>query len=174
MTDNPQPGSTDTEVAGSQSGSCQPCITEFYASLIALGIHGQENKWWMLYIFLVFNTILVLSCATILVDDPYGLLHQLTLSVLCIAGLVVAFCWLFMVPDYVNASNLYSDIAREAESRLPAGIRRPLTERQTQRGSKSRMGTSSFIAGTFPVLFLIVYVVFLVLSWSSLRTHAAL
>lgn len=174
MTDIPQSDSTRKEMASSPSGGCEPCITEFYESLIALGIHGQENKWWMLYIFLVFNTILVLSCATILVDDPYGLLHQLTLSLLCSAGLVVAFCWLFMVPDYVNASNLYSDIAREAESRLPAGIRKPLTERKTQRGGKSTIGTSSFIASTIPVLFLIVYVVLLVLTWSSLRTHAAL
>ena len=120
----PPPGS---ENAGPPSNGAM------YGAFVHLAIHGQENKWWMMYIYLVFNTILVLSCSTVLVANPYGLAHQLILTVFCTAGFFFALCWLFMVPDYVRASDLYGRIVREAERGLPAGVGRPLNEREEQR-----------------------------------------
>jgi hypothetical protein len=143
----------------------KPEINEFYFPLVNLAIHGQENKWWMLYIYLVFNSILVLSCSTILVAQSYRLMHQIALSLFCIGGVLINGCWLFMAQDYVHASNLYSDIAREAENWMPAEVRRPLTERQGQRDVKNPIGTMAFITTILPVFFVVTYIIILVLAW---------
>lgn len=145
----------------------------WYGSLVALAIHGQENKWWMIYIFLVFNSLLVLGCTALLSSARYGLLHQLLLTLLCGVGLLVAIVWLFMIPDYAAASNLYSDAAEAAECAMPAGMPKPLTERRAQRELKSRLGTIKTAALSLAVLFLVVYTLFIVFTWWSYVHSAA-
>jgi len=158
--------------AGQPEGQ-KPSASHWYNPLVALTIHGQENKWWMIYIFLVFNSLLVLGCTTLLSITDYGLLHQLLFTVLCAAGLWVAVVWLFMIPDYVAASNLYSEAAESAECAMPEGLKKPLTERSAQRRLKSALGTIKVAALSLAVLFLIVYLLFLVFTWWSWAHRAA-
>jgi cytochrome b len=140
-------------------------INDFYTPLVNLTIHGQENKWWMFYIYLLFNSILILSCSTLLTVETYGLVHKIALSLFSVGGILINLCWLFMAEDYVNASNLYSDIAVEAEKYMPEEIRKPLTERQKQRNSKNPFGTMKFIATILPIFFIVIYAIILSLAW---------
>ncbi len=149
-------------------------IEDFYGPFVHLAIHGQENKWWMLYIYLLFNSILVLSCSTIIASQNFLFFHQIVLTLFCGAGFLVAICWIYMIDDYVNASNLYSNVAKEAEVGLPADIKKPFTIRDVHRFQKNPIGTMSFIATSLTILFVIIYIVLFVLTWSSLRSYQAL
>lgn len=79
--------------------------SQYYAAFVTLTVHGQENKWWILYIYLMFNSILILACVGLFVATDYRLVHKLALSVLCGAGLFVGMCWIAMAVDYVAASS---------------------------------------------------------------------
>lgn len=135
-----------------------------YGALLQLAIHGQENKWWMLYIFLMFNSILLLSCATLFAVQQFSVAHRILVYVFSAAGALIDACWIAMAGDYVRASNLYSDEVVEAEKLLPAGLPGPLTKRASQRADKSPFGTSSFVATAIPVLMILTYVVIVVLA----------
>ena len=155
---------SDTEDA-KDGESKSPCTAgRYYPALVSLAIHGQENKWWMLYIYLVFNSILLLGCSTILTAQDYQLVHKIALSVFCTAGVLVAIPWLFMAGDYVQASNLYGDIVVKAEACLPTELR-PLTERAAQRVRKSRLGTTLFVAHFLPIVFIFAYLIIALLAW---------
>jgi hypothetical protein len=44
---------------GQVNNTQRPDVRPVYGALLQLAIHGQENKWWMLYVFLMFNSTLV-------------------------------------------------------------------------------------------------------------------
>lgn len=147
-------------------GNCNhtPDVTPAYGALLQLAIHGQENKWWMLYIFLMFNSILLLSCATLFAVQQFGTAHRVLLWMFAAAGAFIDACWIPMAADYVKASDLYGDEVVEAEKLLPATSPKPLTKRAAQRVDKGSLGTSKFIAITIPVVLILLYVVIAVLT----------
>lgn len=147
--------------AGGQQGAD---VRSVYGALVQLGIHGQENKWWMLYIVLMFNSILLLSCAALFGAAQFGAVHKALLCVFAGGGVLIDICLIVMAADYVKASNLYSDEIVEAEKLLPAGYPRPLTKRTTQRAAKTFLGTSEFIAYAVPAVLIVMYVILVLLS----------
>ncbi len=139
-----------------------------YGALIQLGVHGQENKWWMLYIVLMFNSILLLSCAALFGVAQFGPKHKILVCVFSGGGLLIDICWLVMAGDYVKASNLYSDAIVEVEQYLPVGLPMPLTARAGQRAEKCFLGTSKFIAYAVPGILIVMYLILIGLSlWYS-------
>jgi hypothetical protein len=150
---------------GEGSNNDRPNVEPVYGALLQLAIHGQENKWWMLYVFLMFNSIILLSCAALFAVHAFGTAHRVLLWTLSLVGSLIDACWIFMALDYVAASNLYGDKVVEAEKLLPNGLPRPLTERAGQRKDKSPFGTSKFIAIAIPVLLILIYVVIAILAW---------
>lgn len=141
-----------------------PDVSLVYGALVQLAIHGQENKWWMLYMFLMFNSILLLSCATLFSVQQFSTAHKTLLCVFSVGGILIDLCWIVMAGDYVKASNLFGDEVVAAERLLPAGLPTPLTKRAGQRANKSRFGTSSFIATAIPVGLILIYVTIVVLT----------
>lgn len=118
--------------------------------LLQLGIHGQENKWWMLYIFLMFNSILLLSCAALFAAAHCGTLHKVPLSVFAAGGILIDICWLPMAAGSAKASDLYSNEIVDAERRLPQQWPKPRTKRAGQRACKSPSGLASSPCELFP------------------------
>ena len=148
-----------------ESKTSTPGHSQYYAAFVSLAIHGQENKWWMLYVYLLFSSVLVLACVGLFVSTGYGRSHQLILSLLCLAGLVVSVSWIAMTVDYVDASNLFGDIAKEAEAEIPAQLGRPFTRRSEQRSRKPLIGTLKFVALAIPAILGLTYAMLLVLAW---------
>jgi len=146
------------------SSNQKPDVCPVYGALLQLAIHGQENKWWMLYVFLMFNSILLLSCAALFAVQQFSSAHRILIYLFSGAGTLIDVCWIVMAGDYVKASNLYSDEVVEAEKLLPDGLPKPLTKRASQRTSKSRFGTSAFIATAIPGLMILMYVVIVLLA----------
>ncbi|MBI4032576.1 hypothetical protein HY374_02625 [Candidatus Berkelbacteria bacterium] len=153
-----------SEGASNSSDKEREDACALYAAYVQLGIHGQENKWWMLYIFLMFNSILLLSCATVLVADRFLFAHRLLVTVFSLAGILVDVCWLFMGADYVRASDSYQKAVAKAEKLLPPQFPTPLTEREAARTHKALWGTSGFIVQTVPVVFILIYTLTLALG----------
>ncbi len=144
-------------------------VSPVYGALVQLAIHGQENKWWMLYIFLMFNSILLLSCGALFAAQQFAAAHKILVCVLSAGGTLIDVCWIVMAADYVKASNLFADEVVAAERLLPSKFPTPLTKRAAQRAVKSRFGTSSFVAQAVPVLLIAMYIVIVVLAllWRS-------
>lgn len=140
-------------------------FAQFYGTLTLLAIHGQENKWWMLYIFLVFNSILVLSCSTVLVAQTYLPIHPILVSVFCLAGLIANILWLLMAKDYIAASNRFTDIAKEAENWMPKDLRKPWQERDSQRKTKNPLATMAATSYTLASIFIVTYIIAATLAW---------
>jgi hypothetical protein len=136
-----------------------------YPAFVQLAVHGQENKWWMLYIFLMFNSILLLGCATVIAADPYQWPHRTLLYAFSLVGVAIDGCWIVMARDYDRASKLYSELAVKAEQHLPDVLPKPLTEREKQRASKSSLGSSGFISQLSPALLIAIYVALLTIAW---------
>lgn len=128
-----------------------------YGALTQLAVHGQENKWWMLYIVLMFNSILLLGCVTLIGIAPSTTVNRFLLFVFSAFGILINICWIVMAGDYVRASNLYGDKAVEAEASLPCGLPKPFTERQAQRADKCFLGTTEFIAHAVPTMLILMY-----------------
>ena len=143
---------------GKANGNQAPDVSRVYGALLQLAIHGQENKWWMLYIFLMFNSILLLSCAALFASQQFGTEHRVLLYMFSATGILIDVCWIAMAADYVNASNLFGDEVVEAENLLPERFPKPLTKRTAQRADKSPFGTSKFVATAIPVLLIVLYV----------------
>jgi hypothetical protein len=141
-----------------------PDIRPVYGALLQLAIHGQENKWWMLYVFLMFNSILLLSCAALFAVQSFGAAHRVLLWTFSAVGSLIDVCWILMAVDYVAASNLYGDEVVKAEELLPLGLPKPLTKRAGQRTDKSPFGTSKFVAIAIPVLLIAIYAVIAILA----------
>lgn len=118
-------------------------VRSVYGALVQLAIHGQENKWWMLYIFLTFNSILLLSCGALFAAQQFAAAHKILVCVLSAGGTLIDICWIVMAADYVKASNLFSDEVVAAEMLLPEQFPTPFIKRRAQRAVKSRFGTSS-------------------------------
>jgi hypothetical protein len=118
-------------------------VSSVYGAPLQLAIHGQENKWWMLYVFLMFNSILLLSCAALLAVQQFNTGHKTLLYLFSVAGTLVDICWIVMAQDYIKAFNLYGDKVVAAEKLLPGALPKPLTERASQRADKSPFGTST-------------------------------
>jgi hypothetical protein len=146
----------------------KPDVRLVYGALLQLAIHGQENKWWMLYVFLMFNSILLLSCAALFAVQEFRTALRILLYLFSTVGTLIDVCWIIMAGDYVNASDLYADEVVEAEKLLPDHFPKPLTKRASQRAEKSPFGTSAFIAKAIPVLLIVMYAVIVVLA--CLRT----
>jgi len=100
----------------------------------------------MLYIVLMFNSILLLSCAALFAVQQFGTGHRVLLYMFAAAGAFIDACWIPTAADYVKASNLYGDEVVEAEKLLPAKFPKPLTKRAAQRADEGPLGTSKFIA----------------------------
>jgi hypothetical protein len=149
---------------GQGNNTQRPDVSTVYGALLQLAIHGQENKWWMLYVFLMFNSILFLSCAALFAVQYFGTAHRVLLWTFAAVGSLIDVCWILMAVDYVAASNLYGDEVVKAEKLLPTGLPTPLTKRAGQRSDKSPFGTSKFIAIAIPILLIVIYVVIGILA----------
>jgi hypothetical protein len=99
--------STEKKPAGDGQEASDVCCV--YGPLLQLAIHGQENKWWMLYVFLMFNSIVLLSCAALYAVQQFTVGHRILLYLFSAAGTLVDVCWIVMAQDYVKASNLYGE-----------------------------------------------------------------
>lgn len=147
------------------TGDKKPDTLPIYGILVQLAVHGQENKWWMLYIFLTFNSFLLLSCAALFGVQEFSIAHRILLTAFCAAGTFIDMCWYYMAHDYVKASNLYSDRAVDAEAVFPEGLPKPFTERKNQRAQKHHWGTSEFVAKALPRVLIAIYATAVLLAW---------
>jgi len=155
-------GSSKAESAANGSGS-EVCTA--YGAYIQLAVHGQENKWWMLYVFLMFNSILLLSCAALFAVQQFTAGHRLLLLLFSSCGIFVNVCWILMASDYVKASDLFSAHAVRVEALMPAGLPRPCTERAEQRAKKNYFATSAFLSTAIPLLLSVMYCVLIAITW---------
>ncbi len=138
---------------------------QLYGSLVQLTIHGQENMWWMIYIFLTFNSILLLSCAALFNANEYTYNHRILLALFTVAGIVTDFCWFRMAGNYHDASRAYADTAEAVEKNFPEALR-PLTKREAGRKPKNQLGENEihFISRWIPVGFMVIYGIVAVLA----------
>jgi hypothetical protein len=150
---------------GGGDGRETPDVSAVYGALVQLAVHGQENKWWMLYILLMFNSILLLSCAAIFATQHLWTEQRVLLCMFSLAGALIALCWIAMASDYVRASDLYGAEVVVAEKRLPPQFPKPLTKRADQRAGKTFLGTSKFITIAIPVVLILLYAGIMVLAW---------
>lgn len=142
-------------------------ISNTYSSLVQLTIHGQENKWQTLYIFLVFNSILLLAWTNVFVAEVKGSFEgdrKHVLWAFCAVGFLSGLLWSILGKDYAAASILFSDLTVKFERDFALKRARPLHKRQKQRDKKGSIPTSRTVIVVTPLIFSILYTFLLQLA----------
>jgi hypothetical protein len=140
-------------------------LVSVYGAFLQLTIHGQENKWATLSVFLVFHSILFLGWAT-LFSASQKPLTNLVLIALCVVGILTGIAWGLIGIDYSGAAETFSRSLEEAERALPLppAISRPIQIREAQKTDKQKkwfgtgdVASSRFMIITVPFLFAALY-----------------
>jgi len=143
---------------------------ELYPSLVQMIIHAENITWNRFYNFLMFNTILVLSWATLWTAASSSQSRLVVLIAICILGSISGIFWAALgyrgrafLSEYMNiAKELEADPAVWAEDLEKY---RQVTKALTLRDSLcySWAGSRVLLIGG-PLTFTVLYVVMLVVS----------
>ncbi len=129
---------------------------DVYATLVQLGIHGQDNKLNLLSSFLFFQSVLLLAWATVWQIECNAGRVQI-LHAFSFFGTLSSIVWFVLGLDYADASKQYSKAAEDLERHFENGLPRPLTERHKKLDDKSPLATSKFLIGLVTLGFVTLY-----------------
>lgn len=142
---------------------------ELYASLVQMIIHAENITWNRFYNFLVFNTILVLSWATVwIANSPQS--RTVVLVAICILGGLSGIFWGALGYRGRTFLNEYMKMAAEFEADLAVWPNNIERYRHATRALALRDSLSYSWAGSRvllisgPLSFTVLYVVMLVVS----------
>jgi hypothetical protein len=151
-------------------------IAALYSAIQALTIHSQENKTTTLGNFLLFNSFLLVSWATM-----FSQLTQWTDAfaswLICGVGIMVAAAWRGLMKDYASASDLFRQHLERTEQFLPVHWQGPIADRKNQiekrnaEAQKAGVGDRDLMTWV-PSLFAAMYVALLLLSLAKLERWA--
>ena len=143
---------------------------ELYTCIVNLAIHGQENKWQTITVYILFNTILFLAWSTIFAKQNNSWQFIVALQVFPILGILSSVFWLSLGEDYVSASNLFSDLAVEFERNFPPECIQPLTRRKEQRDKKAQsfcsIATSKWLIRLICIMFGVTHTLLIIVGCS--------
>ena len=140
-------------------------VSGFYGALVQLAIHGQENRWWMLYTLLMFNSILLLGCATILASQKVSLASQLLIAFFCGAGATIDGLFIGLASNYNEANDLYQKKVADAEELLPPSFPKPFKLRNSQVDRNSKHKRLGFIVKAVPLVLVALFAAIALLTW---------
>ena len=147
-------------------------IINAYDLLLKLTIHGQENKWNTLSVFLIFQSILLLGWATFFAAKIATPVRFALSGIAILSG----FAWRFIGTDYAKASWLYSQMAEALESFFPDWMPTPLKELAEQIKEKDEkwkrwwfptVPGARFLTTAVPVGFVILHAFLVFALWTK-------
>ena len=138
--------------------------------------HAEQERWAILYNFLMASTILLLAWAAVFASQQ-SLLRRVVLVVLAVAGALVSLLWVTIGCRVNTFIRIYGELAEDVEARLGIGVVGPfhagerlrLGEKQNPGGGTrmdqwGRRITSRHFVVLVPLVFASVYVVFILAS----------
>ena len=144
---------------------------EIHASLMQLFMNAENVSWSRFNNFLLFNSILVLSWATIVAPGT-GKQYIIVLSAICFLGIVSGVCWSFLGyrGRFIQKEYLGMAIKLESEELFwPDNLKewKPATKTKELLESLhcSNAGSSKVILTWAPVVVAALYVVLGVCTW---------
>lgn len=124
-------------------------------------VHAEQTRWWILYDFLMANSILILAWATIYA----GAKSSPVLYVLSIAGFLLSILWLGLSKRANGYVDMYGELGKLAEEKTPA-IFGPFS-RATKYRSRLPPFKTGWVLLIIPSIFGLVYVSFIYLTWCN-------
>ena len=125
-------------------------------------VHAEQTRWWILYDFLMANSILILAWATLLAGSELTI-RKPVLLLLSAAGLLLCVLWVTLSHRASGFVDMYSNFGLAAEEQYPAMIG-PFTRANTYRLGLGSLLTSRTVLIVIPTIFAVVYLSFIVLA----------
>ena len=165
-----QPGEDKRDVSGLDAQAAYQAINHHWA-------HAEQERWSILYNFLMASTILLLAWAT-LFGATQSTIKTVVLALLSLGGIAISGLWITIGCRVNTFIKRYGELGEEAEVRLGIGEIGPFhggeglrrEERRSETGADILEWVGSLIPSRYfvviiPSVFALIYLVLFVLSF---------
>ncbi|HSL83828.1 MAG TPA: hypothetical protein VLF66_13715, partial [Thermoanaerobaculia bacterium] len=138
--------------------------------------HAEQERWAILYNFLMASTILLLAWAAVFASEP-SLLRRIVLAVLALAGATISLLWVTIGCRVSSFIRVYGELGEQVERQLGIGSVGPFHAGERLRIEEKRNPTDGTMMDRWgrkvasrqfmvilPLLFATIYVLLLVAS----------